>query len=466
MRDHRASRIFLIALAAAATAGPGRHLDAQAFGLNEIGSCAIARGFANTGSPCRDASMIFWNPAAPTRLPGWNVTAGVAAISLNGKFQQDTTGREFESDIPTAWVPHVFVNYHPTRGKLAYGLGVYVPYGLTSQWGDDFPGRFQAKKASLRTIYVQPNIAWQMNPQWSIGAGPIFGFSNVELIQALDLSQQATPTGATFGQLGIPLRTEFARARLKGSANAFGGQFGIYGEPSPHWSVGARYLTQLEFKYDDADATFTQTPTGLVLGGTIQPPFVAGTPVDALLAGQFTTGGKLVSQKVSTKITHPDQFEVGVGYTGVRNLNLAVDYAWIGWSKFDVLPVTFADPTLSRTLIEDYTNTSTIRLGAEYTLPENHWRLRGGFVGAQSAAPAETVTPLLPEQERNYYTLGVGIPFMMTWALDVSYAYVHTPGARGRIVERSSESQTAAQLNSGFYSLSANVFSLTLKASF
>ena len=37
-------------------------LSAQAFGLNEIGSCAVARGFATTASPCRDASTIFWNP--------------------------------------------------------------------------------------------------------------------------------------------------------------------------------------------------------------------------------------------------------------------------------------------------------------------------------------------------------------------------------------------------------------------
>jgi len=37
---------------------------------------------------------------------------------------------------------------------------------------------------------------------------------------------------------------------------------------------------------------------------------------------------------------------------------------------------------------------------------------------------------------------------------------------RGRIIERSTESQTAAQLNSGFYSVSVNIFSLTVKASF
>ena len=466
MRFLRVSRLLLTTLGVAAVAVSGRRLGAQGFGLPEIGSCAIARGFANTGSPCKDASTIFWNPGAATTLTGWNVVAGAAAIAVKGEFQQDTTGRVWDSDIPTAIVPHLFLNYHGAGSKAAFGIGVYVPYGLTSQWTNDFPGRFQAKKASLQTIYVQPNLAWQVHPKWSIGAGPIIGFSTVELIQAIDLSAQATPTGATFAQLGIPLRTEFARARLKGSSTAFGAQIGIHGQPTPDWSLGARYLTSLDFKYDDADATFTQVQTGLVLGGTVQPPFSANTPVDALVAGQFTTGGKLVSQKVGTKITHPAQIQAGIAYTGLRNWNFAADYAWVGWSKFDELPVNFADASLRRTLIEDYNNTSAIRLGAEYTVPDNGWKLRGGFVGAASAAPEETVTPLLPEQDRNYYTLGLGIPFMKTWGIDASYAYVKTPGARGRIVERTSTSQTAAQINSGVYTLNANIFSLTLKASF
>ena len=55
---------------------------------------------------------------------------------------------------------------------------------------------------------------------------------------------------------------------------------------------------------------------------------------------------------------------------------------------------------------------------------------------------------------------------MKNWSVDGTYSHVFTPGARGRIVERTSESQTAAQLNTGVYNLSANVFSLTLRANF
>ena len=64
------------------------------------------------------------------------------------------------SDVPTAVVPHLFLNYAPRtgamsmNGKAAWGIGVYVPYGLTSQWTDSFPGRFQAKKAALQTAWI------------------------------------------------------------------------------------------------------------------------------------------------------------------------------------------------------------------------------------------------------------------------------------------------------------------------
>lgn len=458
----RGARMWVVCLAATPAA-----LAAQAFGVNEIGSCAIARGFATTASPCHDASTIYWNSAAATTINGWSAVAGVAAIAVNGSFKQDTTGRSFDATVPTRWVPHVFVNYHDSTSKYAWGLGFYVPYGLTSEWGSDFPGRFVVQRATLTTFYIQPNVAYAINSQWSVGGGPVYGHSSVELIQGVDLSTQLTaPGGPTFGQLGIPTGTEFAQARLSGSGNAWGAQIAVNGRPTPEWSVGLRLLTALDFKYDNADATFTQVPTGLVVGGTLQPPFVAGTPIDSIVAPQFRSGGLLVSQTASAKIAHPAQIQAGAAYSGVKDWLLEADYSWVGWKQFNSLPITFTNPVLSKTLIEDYNNSSAIRLGAEYTMPSNAWKLRAGFDAVASAAPPETVTPLLPEQDRTYWTLGVGIPFLSTWTADASYAHVATPGARGRIVERASEAQTAAQLNTGVFDLSANIFSITLRASF
>jgi len=479
MQRHRLIRY--LALLGFLAAAPGQ-ASAQAFGINEIGTCAASRGFAVTGAPCQDASMIFWNPGAATTLKGRNALAGLAVILIDGSFQQDTTFRKWEGDVPPALVPHVFVNYAPQNSKLAYGLGVYVPYGLTSQWTDSFPGRFQAKKAALATIYVQPNVAYQINDKWSVGGGPVVGRSSVELIQALDLSEQVASAGppvVRFNQLGIPVRTEFGRATLEGSALAFGAHVGVFGKPSADWTVGLRFLTPLEFEYDGADATFTQTATGRVLppGNPIcypagTNPICAGNPnatvdVDQLLAPQFQAGGALVAQEVSTKITHPAQIQGGVGYSGFENWLISVDYAWVGWRRFKELPVNFKGPAAasSRVLIEDYNNSSAIRIGAQRSFTGGS-QVRLGFSGVASAAPDETVTPLLPEQDRAYASIGGQYPITSKLTLEGAYLRVMAPGKRGRIAERTSRTQSASSLNSGKYELSANVFSVSLKANF
>jgi long-chain fatty acid transport protein len=441
--------------------------SAQAFGLNEIGSCAIARAFASTAAPCEDASSIYWNPGAIPKARGVSILAGAAAIGIQGDFTRDTTLTRYDADVPTAVVPHVFVNYR-SAGAFAYGLGVYVPYGLTSQWGDEFPGRFAAKKASLQSIYVQPNFAVELFDGWSVGGGPVIGRSSVELVQGVDLSQQRTSaTGPTFGQLGIPKRTEFARATLKGDAMGYGFHLGLHGRLSPRWEMGARFLSQVYFKYDDADATFEQRPTGLVLAANNPLGAPGGTPVDALppLVAQFTGTGALTAQKVKTRIMHPAQVQVGFAYSGLPNTVVDIDYAWVGWKSFKELPVDFQGGATDRVLVEEYNNTSAIRAGIEHHL-SNGVALRAGVAGAASAAPDVTVTPLLPEQDRGYGSLGASYPVTRSLTLEGAYMHIFTGGRRGRLDERVDLNQSADQLNAGAYTLSGNIVSLSLKASF
>jgi long-chain fatty acid transport protein len=450
-------------LAAGAPAGA----TAQGFQLNEIGSCAAARAFAATGAPCKDPSVIYWNPGAATTLIGWSAYLGIAAVRLTGNFTADTTGRVDDTDTPIQFPPHVFVNYTAPDNRWAVGVGAYVPYGLTTQWHSDFPGRFAALKSSLFSVYVQPNVAYRFAPGWSIGGGPIFGYSRVELRQSLDLAQQFAADNITFGELGFAAGTEFARAKLRGSATAWGFQVGLSGQLGPDWQVGIRFLSQLTFDYDDADATFTPVETKLILpaGNPLNAP--AGTPLDQLLAPQFAAGAPLSARSVSTRIPHPAQLEVGLGYSGLLNTLIAADVAWTDFSVFNRLPVTFhgqnAPP--SRTLVEDYDDSWAVRVGLERAFAVGI-KGRVGFAYASSPAPDVTVTPLLPDMNRRNYSLGLGVPITPHYTLDATYLHVDTSGRRGRIIERLSESQTAAQLNSGFYELSADVLSLSLRANF
>ncbi|HET7565759.1 MAG TPA: outer membrane protein transport protein [Gemmatimonadaceae bacterium] len=482
MRLDRVSWCFTLVAACGIPAAVG----AQGFGLNEIGTCAVGRAQATTGAPCTDASVVYWNPGAATMLKGWSVYAGVAAISVDGGFTADTTSGFFPGTVPTAYPPHVFVNYGGNRWAL--GLGAYVPYGLTSEWGSDFPGRFSAKKASLQSVYVQPNIAFDVIPgRLSIGGGPVLGYSRVELVQAIDLAAQPAPIpglppGTTFALLGIRPGTEFAQARLKGNTTAWGFDVGVHAQLTRDIQVGARYLSKLDFKYDGADATFQQISTGLVVPADIVDPSTgtvivpAGTKVDALVAPEFAAGGPLVPQTVSTNIAHPAQFQAGIGYSGIPNTLLSADYVWVGWSSFDKLPVSFQGPAASnsRVLIEDYDNSWGIRTGAQYTFTTG-WEGRVGFNYAKTPAPDVTVTPLLPDMNRYDWTLGLSIPIAKRYAVDAGYLRVETKGRRGRLAERTAVNNNVPDIlagsggvppNVGFYTLNANIFSLSLKANF
>ncbi|MEK7402019.1 MAG: outer membrane protein transport protein [Gemmatimonadota bacterium] len=500
---------------------------AQAFGLNELGSCSFARGFSTTSAPCNDASVVFWNPGAAAGMKGNSLLVGAAAIAIKAKFTRDSARGQHEGDVPLAIVPHIFYN-RSMGDRMAVGFGLYVPYGLTSQWKDDFPGRFLAKKAALSSIYIQPNFAMSFKGgKWMLGGGPVFGHSTVELIQGADLSDQiasvittaTTRTVLRFSQLGIAKRTEFARATLTGSANSFGLNVGGMGKLTDKWTMGFRYLSSLMMNFDDAEAKFEQKATGITFATGNPLGYPGGTLFDTLtsIRSRFCTTnsgtmpvapgavpgsaqtcaakGLLGNQSVKTRIPHPDQFQVGFAYTGFEGWLIAVDYELTGWRKLRELHVNFSNDSintaattnpntsglcpatvtvgevcdydmLDREILQDYNNTSSIRVGAEKTM-KNGWLVRFGFAGVASAAPDETVTPLLPEQDRSYWSVGSAFPLIKDKVtLDATYGLVLGSGRRGRIDDRFNRSVSGLSMNSGIYDLSAHVLSFSLKANF
>jgi long-chain fatty acid transport protein len=472
---HFCQRKFL-ALAAALLlplVATSRRAEAQAFQLNDVGSCATARGYATTGAPCKDASDIYWNPGAASDLTGLSFYGGAAVLRVLGSFTADTTGHKYNSNAPISAIPSAFINYgNSINGhKYAIGLGFYTPYGLISQWRADFPGDFSSQRASLSTFYIQPNLAYEIIPdKLSIGAGPVIGHSDVRLDQYLDLSQVQVEPGVSFAQLGVAPGTAFGVATAKASATAVGFNVGIHYKPTSDIQLGARFLSKLAFNYTGT-ATFRQTPTGLVLAANNPLGAPGGTPVDGLVASNVFPS--LTSQGVKTSIAHPYQFQVGIGYTGISQTTLSLDYELSGWSAFNQLPIMFTGPAASNstTVLPDYHDSWSIRTGIEHIFgdPVLGFAVRGGFSYINTPAPDVSVTPILPDMNRYNYSVGFGYPFSRHLALDGAYVHIGAEGRRGSTTARSTTQETddtAAEINNGFYSLAANLFSLSLKVTY
>jgi len=453
-------------LAAASILAAGA-VRAQGFSVNEHDACTMARGGAGVARPCGGGVAAWYNPAGLVGEPGIQATAGLTFIKPVGGFTDDVSGQTTDLEDILALVPNVYARWG-VQPNLALGLSVTVPYGLEIKWPLAFNGRFSAYKTALHSIYIQPTVAYDLMGILSVGGGLDVVISTVDLTQRADAAELPVPGtgGATLSNLGIPIYTDFANADLSASGTGVGFNFGAQVKFWERLALGVRYLHRVKITYD-GDAVFTQIPTGIVLpasnplGGFGSAPI----PLDPVLATQFESGGALASGPASTEITMPGQWQIGLVWNIVDPLLLFADYHRQNWNVFDVLTLDFESATTPDiVLIEGYENTHGVRLGGEYAVSEGT-RLRAGFLWHSAAAPAATVTPLLPEGERQEYTAGVGFRLFERARADVAYQYLLQQKRRGRVIE-ASPGENGALLNSGLYEFTGHLFGVNLTYSF
>ena len=425
-------------------------LGAQGFGIYEQGTCAMGRAGAGVAAPCSDGSAMFFNPAGLAGLTGGHATVGVTLLDVQGGFTDDLFQQKTKLDDPLLAVPQVYISYAATP-KLGIGVGVFAPYGLETKWPMAFDGRFAGYKNIIQSLYIQPTLAYQVSPRVSLGAGLDVVLGKVELNQRLDLADApvplpGVPPGTVFGQFGIAPGTDFANAHLEASKTTVAAHFGAIFKATDRLSFGANFLTQAKFDYSGT-ASFTQVPTRLVVPADIvvtpTDTIHAGTPIDGLLGAPASLGGLDLfnpttgvfrSQPVTTTIKNPSQLALGVAYKLQNGWTLLGDYQLTWWSQFDTLAITFPQDVLgvlNRRLFENYHNTSGFRFGAEWA-KDAKWTFRGGYLHHGGAAPAETVTPLLPEGQRNEFTVGTTVKLAAALSADLAYQYIRQNDRRGR----------------------------------
>jgi long-chain fatty acid transport protein len=467
--------------------------QAQGFGVYEQGTCVMARAGAAVANGCGDGSSIFFNPAEMAKTGGITVSLGATAIDATGEFTYDYTARapytgvevDLENDpIP---VPHLYGSY-ALNEDLGLGLGVYVPYGLETNWpvrlsdGSVFDGAFEGFENRVQSIYIQPTVSYQVTPKLRVGGGPVVAVSSVELNQVQDLSQTPVPEQfasqlpqavldqlpqnepLTFGKLGVPFHTAFARTQLEATNQiGFGVNLGATYELSDRLRIGARFLSPITVEYE-GDASFEQIDTGLAIPENSalgqQIPLSQLRRLDVLLNGQFEGDGLLSEQSVETEITFPMQIVGGVSFQATDRLLLLADYQFTGWSAFDEIPLDFENLG-SQTREENYNNTHAVRIAAEYDVLDQ-LTARAGYLYNTPAAPDEVVTPLLPENDRNQYTIGVGYRPADIFEVNVSYQLLMQNDRRGRVRGALPGEDVTTDLNQGLYSFGANLFGATL----
>lgn len=410
MRIGKVSAILVVLLCTATSA------MAAGFRLPEAGAKAMGMGFAFTAQ-ANDPSAIYFNPAGIAQLEGQNVMVGITYIRENGADFTGTTPltlntgtgafdtrSETQKDLDF-FVPNLYWTKKASP-KLAYGVGVFVPFGLGQEYENRETSIFrnQVTNVEIMTFVVNPTVAWKVNDILSVGAGIDFMYGEAKLSQAGVVRLGAAP----LDQVNI------FQLDLDGDGTAWGYNLGVLLTPTENLKIGASYRSQFKLEIDDADVDLWG------INSTI--PFVPPVPPGFTAADVF--GGTTFHTAASTTINMPATLGLGVAYIRDR-LTLEVDLDWTFWSTFSTLAIDIRDnngllPDATRP--ENWDDVMGVNIGAEYRVTDP-LALRLGFRWDPTPVPAETMSPLLPDADRLFYCAGAGYK-VRNWTFDLAYMYV------------------------------------------
>ncbi|MCZ7649843.1 MAG: outer membrane protein transport protein [Thermoanaerobaculia bacterium] len=359
--------------------------NAAGFALYEHGAKAMGMAGAFTAQ-ADDGSAFFFNVAGLAFQRERSFSAGTTFITSEGEFRgaDPFPGSAARAEMePLAEVPSHLYYVQPFGDRATFGLGVYTPFGLTTEWKDkaNFPGRYLSVLASLRTFDINPTLAFQLTPRFALGIGAIARVSDVELQRYVGSFNPFTQQVADIAK--VDLTSDFD--------TGYGFNVGLLHKVNPSFSWGLSYRSAIDVEYG-GDARFTQIPTGY-------PQF------DAAVARMLPFGAPT---PVETAIDFPEMASLGFALTFSPRFLVEVDVNWTGWSSFESLPLAFPDaPALDDTVPQNFEDAYNYRIGFQWTTsPVRQWRF--GYVYDETPQPATATGPLLPDADRNGFTVGFG----------------------------------------------------------
>lgn len=167
---------------------------AAGFALFEQGASGLGNAYAGASAVAEDASTIFFNPAGMTYLEGRQIVGALHLIKTNGDFDNKNSvaagsrplGSEGGEIGSLAAIPNFYYK-QDISDQLKVGIGVGTPFGLKTEYDKNWSGRFQAIKSELKTVNINPSLAWKLNDQWSFGFGVSAMWAQAELTSAVNL---------------------------------------------------------------------------------------------------------------------------------------------------------------------------------------------------------------------------------------------------------------------------------------
>ncbi len=154
--------------------------NAAGYQLNEFSTTNLGRSFAGIGVVGDDFSALGYNPAGMTaqKRSGAQVGLTLTEIAAKAKSEQGTDKMDYFVPLPSVMGQY---NYND---KAFFGLGIYVPYGLSTKYKHDSyvaESLGGARKSELEVVDTNFSAAYRFDMGLSLGASAILRYIKGQL---------------------------------------------------------------------------------------------------------------------------------------------------------------------------------------------------------------------------------------------------------------------------------------------
>lgn len=360
---------------------------AHASGFEVSTQNARATGMGNAYvAVADDPAGIFYNPGGIVGPTGLDLQVGDTLIVPSLRYQSPT-GEVTDARTQALPPPHLYVRYgfHP---RVAFGLGLFSPYGASVQWPEEWAGRYSATSTQLTTYEVVPTVAIQFHEKVKGGFGLRFVRGAVRLNRDL-------PFGDTAGSVS-----------LDGSGWSYGFSGGVQLRViKDYLEIGGSWRTGIDLPIDGT-AHFTAIP------------------------GEYQS--ILHDQGFSTEMRLADVWMGGIKSRPIKGLLLAIDGHYTTWNGFRQMRLHFDNKAANTEITKIWFDTVSIHVGGEYEWSKE-LLLRAGLAWDPSPTRPSTLEGDLPDGDRYRAAIGAGYSFGAL-RVDGSYQFVHIVPTRSTAV--------------------------------
>lgn len=319
-------------------------------------------------------ARFFFNPAGLAQLSGIQLSAGVTGVGPSYRFQnQGSSGALLgngNGGDAGGWhaVPNLYLAGRVSP-DISLGLGISSPFGLATSYDADWVGRTQAIKSEIRTVNVNPSLAYRVNERWSLGVGINYQTLNAEMTSY-------TPAGLY---------------RVKGDDAAWGWNAGVLLNLSPAMRLGLSYRSAVDYR----------------------------------LSGSRSIGAN--SQAATADIKLPDSMVFSVWQQLSDRWEAMGDLSYTRWSTLDKLQIVGGFGTDVEPF--NYKNAWRVAWGAAYKA-NDAVKLKFGLAYDRTPVQENSRSARVPDNDRMWFSLGGQWAPRNYGVFDIgySYLYVRNPG--------------------------------------